>query len=151
MPTSLSGGCACGALRYECSAEPLVALNCHCRACQRASGSAFAAVLLVPKAAFILKKGTPQYHRVTGDSGQSVDRAFCLQCGSPVLINEAADPDHVILQAASLDDPSWVQPTMDIFTSRAQPWDRMNAALPKFEGSPTEEQFKALLAARGET
>ena len=63
MPTPFSGGCACGAIRYECSAEPLLPLNCHCRDCQRASGSAYAAVLAVPVAAFTLTKGDLKYHR----------------------------------------------------------------------------------------
>lgn len=150
MPTPFSGGCACGAIRYECTADPLFSGNCHCRDCQRASGSAFAAVLLVPKDAFTLMKDALQYHRVTGYHGHPVDRGFCLKCGSPVLINDGADPDHVYIQAASLDDPSWVQPAMDIFTASAQPWDHMNPALPKFEGAPTEDQVKALLISRGE-
>ena len=49
MPTPFTGGCACGAIRYECSADPILSLNCHCRDCQRASGSPFATVLLVPQ------------------------------------------------------------------------------------------------------
>src|SRR5215471_9521214 len=142
MSASFSGGCACGAIRYECSADPFVALNCHCRACQQASGSAYAAVVLVPAAPFTLLKGTPTYYRVTGDSGNPVDRGFCSACGSPLVINETADPGHVILQAASLDDPGWVRPVVDIFTSIAQPWDYLNPALPKFERSPPEDQIK---------
>ena len=49
MPTPFFGGCACGAIRYTCAAAPLFALNCHCRDCQRASGSAFCPVLYVPR------------------------------------------------------------------------------------------------------
>jgi hypothetical protein len=149
MSTPFSGGCACGAIRDECSAEPLVALNCHCRDCQRASGSAFALALIVPKAAFTFIKGTPKYHRVTGDSGNPVERGFCPECGSPVFINEPANPAFVEIQAASLDDPSWVQPVVDIFAASAQPWDHMNPALPKFERSPTEDQIKEVLTSRG--
>ena len=66
MPTPFSGGCACGAVRYDCSAEPLLSFNCHCRDCQRTSGSAFALVLMVPTGAFTITKGTPRYYRVTG-------------------------------------------------------------------------------------
>ena len=65
MPTPFSGGCACGVIRYECSAEPLISVNCHCRDCQWASGGAFASALIVPKTAFTLTKGAPKYHRVT--------------------------------------------------------------------------------------
>lgn len=54
MPVPFSGGCACGAIRYECSGEPLASLNGHCRDCQRASGSAFAAILIAPPPLFLL-------------------------------------------------------------------------------------------------
>src|SRR5437867_1208476 len=52
-----SGGCACGAVRYECSAEPVIALNCHCRDCQRASGTAYASGIFVPGVALRITKG----------------------------------------------------------------------------------------------
>jgi hypothetical protein len=74
-----------------------------------------------------------------------MERGFCPECGSPVVINESADPSLVIIQAASLDDPSWVQPVMDIFTSSAQPWDHMNPVLPKFAREPTREQVQEFL------
>lgn len=137
MPTSFSGGCACGAIRYECSAEPVMSLNCHCRDCQRASGSAYASVLVVPASAFRLVKGAPKYHSVQADSGHTTSRGFCPDCGSLVLGKIAEEPDIVVIQAASLDDPSWHQPTMDLFLSSAQPWDYMNPGLPKFAKEPT--------------
>jgi hypothetical protein len=51
MAQKLSGGCACGAIQYECSADPVLMLNCHCRDCQKASGSAYAAIAVLPKSA----------------------------------------------------------------------------------------------------
>jgi hypothetical protein len=66
MPTLLTGGYACGAIRYACTADPLLAVNCHCRDCQRASGSAFAAILRLPAAAFSVTKGAPQFYTVRG-------------------------------------------------------------------------------------
>jgi hypothetical protein len=149
MSQRVAGGCACGAVRYECSAEPLLTPNCHCRDCQRATGSAFASVLFVPTAAFKLTKGEPKYYRVTADSGNTRDLGFCPTCGSPVLINPSADPSLVIIQAASLDDLSWLRPAVDIFTSSAQPWDHMNPALPKFEREPTRDQLQEILTPRG--
>jgi hypothetical protein len=146
MPTPFSGGCACGAVRYDCSAEPLLSFNCHCRDCQRTSGSAFALVLMVPTGAFTITKGTPRYYRVTGGSGNAVDRGFCPGCGASVFITEPKNPQFTEIQAASLDDPSWVQPMIDIFTARAQPWDYLNPALPKFAMQPTMEQWQELLA-----
>lgn len=58
MPTPFTDDCACGAIRYTCRAEPLASLNCHCRDCQRASGSAFAAALIVPAASFFSRTVT---------------------------------------------------------------------------------------------
>jgi hypothetical protein len=133
---SFSGGCACSATRYECSAEPILAFNCHCRDCQRASGSAFASILVVPAAAFELLKGEPTYHAVRTDSGYTMQRGFCPGCGSPVLMKEPHRPGIVLIQAASLDDPSWHKPAVDIYTTRAHPWDYMNPELPKFPEMP---------------
>lgn len=151
MPTPFSGGCACGAIRYECSAEPLLSLNCHCRDCQRASGSAYAPFLAVPVAAFTLTKGTPKYHRVTEENGNTLDRGFCPECGSPVIIKgqRASTFGLISLWAASLDDPSWFRPTGDSFVVSAQPWDYMNPALRKFERTPTDEQAREMLTSRG--
>jgi hypothetical protein len=105
-------------------------------------------VLFVPTTAVNLLKGELKYHRVTADSGNTMDRGFCPKCGSPVLIKASADPNLVILQAASLDDPSWLRPAVDIFTSSAQPRDHMNPALPKFEREPTRDQLKEILTLR---
>jgi len=52
MGRKLSGGCACGAIRYETDADPVVMLNCHCSDCRKASGSAYAAIVVVPKTAY---------------------------------------------------------------------------------------------------
>jgi hypothetical protein len=57
MPAPFSDGCACGVIRYKCTAEPLLSLNCHCRDCQRETGSAFAPILVVHKTAFTLTHG----------------------------------------------------------------------------------------------
>lgn len=135
MATPFSGGCMCGAIRYECSADPLLALNCHCRDCQRASGSAFASVLAVPKDSLKIT-GEPKYHDVKADSGNTISRGFCPECGSPLFTKLSARPDLVGIRAASLDDPSWHKPAMDIYTSSAQPWDYMNPDLPKSPKMP---------------
>jgi hypothetical protein len=134
--TSFLGGCACRAIRYECSAQPLLSFNCHCLDCQRASGSAFASLLIVPAADFELQKGEPTYHSVTADSGYTFRRGFCAECGSPVLAREPHRPRIVLIQAGSLDDPSRHQPAVDIYTKRAQPWDYMNPELPKLPAMP---------------
>lgn len=134
MAAPFTGGCACGAVRYECTAEPLGSINCHCRDCQRASGTAYASVLRVPAASFRVIKGEARFYSVKADSGNTVSRGFCAECGSPLFSRLSGMPDVVGVRAGSLDDPSWHRPTMDIFTASAQPWDHMNPDLPKFRG-----------------
>jgi hypothetical protein len=129
---STLGGCACGGIRYEFSAEPVASFNCHCRDCQRATGSAFAALLFVPKVAFALSKGEPRFHSVTADSGNLVNRGFCPSCGSPIVSYTAGHPEFVAIQVASLDEPSVFRPARNTWVSSAQPWDRIDPSLPQF-------------------
>ena len=136
MPVPFTGGCACGAVRYECSAEPMVSANCHCRDCQQAGGSPFAAVVLVPKTAVTIT-GAMKYYEVKGESGNPIQRGFCPNCGSPIFGMPSGLPvEFISIRAASLDDPSWFRPAIDIYTSSAQPWDLMNPDLPKFPKMP---------------
>jgi hypothetical protein len=136
MPNSFQGGCACGAVRYECAAPPMASFNCHCRDCQRFTGSAFSSEILMSSAAFTLTRGEPKYYTVAADNGAETSRGFCAACGSPVVVRLSSMPDAVAVPAASFDDPSWHEPTMDFFTSSAQPWDYMNPALAKFPRGP---------------
>lgn len=63
MSTNFTGGCACGAIRYEVSAEPIVMFNCHCRDCQKTTGGPYTPVMYVPASAFKITKGTPKYYK----------------------------------------------------------------------------------------
>jgi hypothetical protein len=131
MSRKISGGCACGAVHYETNADPVLMLNCHCRDCQQASGSAYAALVVIPKAAVQIT-GEARYHKSAGQPGKAVERGFCPNCGSPLFVKLERLPDVIALQAASLTDPSVFQPMMDTFTSSAQPWDHMNPNLAKY-------------------
>lgn len=136
MAAPFSGGCLCGAIRYESSAEPVFSINCHCRDCQRTTGTAYAPVLVVPKDAVKITQGEPTCYTVTADSGETVSRGFCPECGAGIFSKLSANPDMMGLKAASLDDPSWFKPAMDIYTDSAQPWDVMNPELPKVPKMP---------------
>ncbi len=85
MPVPFTGGCACGAIRYEGSAAPIAELNCHCRDCQRSSGTGFSTVAIVPTDSLRLLQGTPKQHLTTADSGALVRREFCAECGTPLF------------------------------------------------------------------
>jgi hypothetical protein len=131
-----TGGCLCGRVRYESTGAPLFSLLCHCRDCQRQSGSAFIAAMRVPAAGFRITEGAPRFFVSLSDAGNHVTRAFCPECGSPLFIRVSSRPDIVGLRVGSLDDPSAFRPEADIFVKSAQPWDHMNPDLPKYETYP---------------
>jgi len=79
MTIHFTGGCACGTIRYEWSAEPVFAGNCHCRDCQRATGGTFAPLVFVPRSAGTIT-GDVKYRDTRGDSGHIVSRGFCPAC-----------------------------------------------------------------------
>ena len=76
MNASYTGGCACGAIRYEIAAEPIFAAHCQCRDCQKASGTGHGSFMAFPKAAVRLT-GQPRFHESKADSGNTVGRGFC--------------------------------------------------------------------------
>ena len=137
IPTPFAGGCACGAIRYESSAAPILMLHCHCRDCQRSSGGPFSSFVVVPKEAFRVLQGEPRFYATPSEAAGHTHRGFCADCGSPVFGKPDAAPQFVAIRTASLDDPGWFTPQMDVWTADAQSWDRMDPALPKFEKYPS--------------
>jgi hypothetical protein len=138
MPAPFQGGCVCGEVRYECAQEPVTAFHCHCRDCQRASGSGHATVALLPKAAFKATKGNAKRWEYPTDSGNKIWRYFCGTCGAPVFAELSAFPDLWAIRVASMDDSSWVKPGLHIWSKSAQPWDPINDNLAK---DLTQESF----------
>jgi hypothetical protein len=119
------------AVHYETTIDPVLMLNCHCRACQQAGGSGYAPIVVVPKEGLQLH-GELRYHRSIGDNGKAVERGFCPNCGSQIAMKLESMPGVVGLQAGSLADPSRFVPAMDVFTNGAQPWDHMQPERKKF-------------------
>lgn len=128
--TPLTGGCACGAVRYCITAEPGFSFHCQCRQCQRASGAGHASLFVVPKAA-VSVEGDVKFHDQTADDGATVSRGFCPRCGSPVLGQSSGAADVLLIAAASLDDPARFAPQKVVFSASGQPWDYLDPALPK--------------------
>ena len=135
MTVPFTGGCLCGAVRYECNAEPMYPGHCHCRDCQKASGGAFVTAFAVPEPAITIT-GPVKYHEVATDSGGTSRRGFCAECGSRLFGGSSNMPGLVAVMAGSMDDPSWLEPGMNVFTASAQPWSHLDPALPNFPGMP---------------
>jgi hypothetical protein len=131
----LEGGCLCGKVRYSGEAEPIFAGVCHCTNCQKGSGSAFNAVVAVPKPALSLT-GMVSTYEGKGDTGAATYKSFCPDCGSPVAEEAAIMADIVMIPIGTLDDPSVVQPAMQIYCDSAQPWALLDGVqrFPKMPG-----------------
>ena len=135
MNQPYTGGCACGAIRYEISGEPVFQNDCQCRDCQRKSGTGHGSYLTFPLGG-VTHSGEATRWDMVGDSGNVKTRAFCPQCGSPVYMTFAAMPDVFTVHAASLDDPGRYRPQAVTYGVRGHAWDFLDPALPKFERMP---------------
>jgi hypothetical protein len=136
MDTSYTGGCACGAIRYDATARPVVELHCQCRECQKRSGTGHSSYLTFPSRADVTITGTATDWRVAGDSGNVKIHSFCPICGTPVYVSFAAMPNVIAVHAASLDDPSRFKPTLVTYGIRGLAWDTVDPALQTFERMP---------------
>ena len=130
------GGCACGSVHYEVEAEPMLTTRCHCRDCQRMTGSAFSTNLVVDADAVVFRGDAAASFEKAADRGHAMIRGFCRRCGSPLFVKNSAFPKVLMLAGGSLDDPSWVRPEMEIYSASAQPWDRLDPNLPHHPGMP---------------
>ena len=133
---TLNGGCLCGAVRYECSADSAMSALCYCTDCQHATGSAFSAGFMVPKESFKLLKGDLKGFEITADSGNKLTRNFCPTCGSAVMNGFSAMPSVVEIAAGSLDDTSRFKPMMSIYVSSAPEWATIHTDIPKYPKMP---------------
>ncbi|MGR9086752.1 MAG: GFA family protein [Gammaproteobacteria bacterium] len=134
MKLPLTGGCHCGAVRYEISAAPVRSANCHCRTCQKTSGAPYLALLFVPATALRIDGGYREYPTAAA-SGNTVYRGFCGVCGSSLFGRNSTHTKIRPIVAATLDDPSAYVPQLDMWVADAQPWDVMNPDLPKCPGN----------------
>lgn len=137
MTTRYTGGCACGAVRFETESEPIFQNHCQCRDCQRRSGTGHGSYLTFPSRAAMTITGEASSFRVRADSGHDKIHTFCASCGTPAYLTFAAMPDLVAVAATSLDDPGLFKPQAVTYAARGQAWDTLDPALPKFERMPS--------------
>jgi len=107
-------------------------INCHCRDCQRAGGSAYSPTIVMRASDFRLVCGLPRYHEISAESGNIARRGFCDKCGSPLFAASSARPEIIGIRAGSLDDPGWFRAQREYWTSSAQPWDTLSPDTVKF-------------------
>jgi hypothetical protein len=131
----ITGGCLCGRVRYSADVEPAFTGVCHCRNCQKESGSAFTIVIGIPQPALSVQ-GDLKTFEDKGDSGKAMFRRFCPNCGSTVMDEAEAMPGVIMVQVGTLDDTSWVKPAMQIYCDSAQPWVQLGGEMQHFAKMP---------------
>jgi hypothetical protein len=132
---TLTGGCLCGAVRYEIKAEPMMAGHCHCIDCRKASGAPHGTFAAYPADAVKIT-GKMKTFKTKADSGMMSSRSFCPECGSWVSGNPESVPGVVAITLATFDDPEAVTPGMRFFDKRRISWDTVDPSLPSFPGMP---------------
>jgi hypothetical protein len=132
----VSGSCLCGQLHYELDetrAGP--AVHCHCRDCQRVTGSGKATVVLVPEEAIDLQ-GSYKLYDSRGTDGSHVHRGFCPECGGQMLTFVDEIPGAVFVKAGTLDESAWLTVDANCWTGSASPWAPVSDDLPGFHANP---------------
>ncbi len=125
------GGCLCGAVRYEANVSTSENWFCHCRMCQKATGTVVSTSAIIPKSRLQIIKGNPKFYK----SSKNVERGFCSNCGSPLFFRPTNE-DWMSILSGSLDDPelappqghygveswiSWLKIDDDLLKERTQP------------------------------
>jgi hypothetical protein len=133
MATSYTGGCACGAIRFETGHQPIFENHCQCLDCQKRSGTGHGSYLTFPRRNDMRITGQASEWRVAADSGHDKLHAFCPTCGTPVYLTFTAMPDLIAVHATALDDPGQFKPQALTYSIRGHAWDAIDAAVQRFE------------------
>jgi hypothetical protein len=141
----MTGGCPCGAVRYQIASFPLLLYSCNCTDCQKASGSAFALNMPVRARDLRILQGEPKGWRHTSPKGVQVTSWFCGDCGGRLYGERAGRAEIVNLRAGTLDDTSWLVPSAHFFLRSAQAWVKPAADADCYETQPAD--FSGLMLA----
>ena len=120
---TLIGGCMCGEVRFEIKNEALVSLLCHCKDCQKLSGSAFTSGVVFPKDSIFYEKKNTSSYEYSGGSGAKMTRTFCKTCGTPIATVVAGLGDLCVVALVAFDDASQCPaPSVGVHMNNAKPW-----------------------------
>lgn len=136
--TPLFGGCQCGAIRYELLHGPLQLYVCHCTECRKQSASAFGISFIVPQTALRLTRGEPRRWSRPTDAGNTLDCAFCGECGTRLWHQRRGSADTLSIKGGSLDNPPDLRQATHIWTSRMLSGIVLPQGAAQFPGEPDE-------------
>lgn len=129
-----NGRCLCGAVSYQFSSEPIAARVCWCRACQHIASNGTVNIV-IPTDTLKIEGSLGAYTNIA-DSGNEITRRFCPVCGSQMFANSSARPQFTVVRVGTLDDPSSIRPTMNIWARNAPTWACLDPALEYIEQQP---------------
>lgn len=133
MEEPLDGGCTCGAVRYRMTSRPLFVHCCHCRWCQRETGTAFALNAMIEADRIEPLAGEPEVVTTPSNSGKGQKIARCGQCRIALWSNYAGAGDKLrFVRVGTLDEPDRLPPDIHIFTESKQPWVVLPPGTPAF-------------------
>jgi hypothetical protein len=138
----MTGGCICGDVRFAIESAPLIAHACHCRDCQKHTGSVFSLGLVLHATSFNVTRGTA----VPGFSKGINQHHFCPECHCWLWSIPGNSPDMIALRATFLDDPSWFVPMMEVNTVERLPWSGTLARF-SYERMPDPADYSNLVKA----
>jgi len=128
------GGCTCREVRYRMTSRPLFVHCCHCRWCQRDSGSAFALNAMIEADRVQILSGKPMAVTVPTESGAGQKISRCPTCLTALWGNYAGPGDAIhFVKVGTLDDPDQAPPDIHIYTMSKQPWVLLPPDVPAFE------------------
>jgi hypothetical protein len=132
MSAAREGGCSCGAVRYRLADEPMIVHCCHCRNCQRQTGSAFAVNLLIEADRVEVLAGAPDVVEAPRDDGSAQRVYRCPRCQVSVFSEYSSEKVRFI-RAGTLDEPGAIRPDVHIFTRSKVAWVTLPDGAPAFD------------------
>ena len=129
----ITGRCLCGAITYEIANPPQEWGICHCKNCQRQAGSAFSTLAGVPKSDFRMDGEAKLYEDSDTETGTTVGRYFCGDCGSALYSLVESDPDMLYLKTGTMDDTSTFVPQFQCWCASKQDWVRLEEGIATME------------------
>ena len=130
------GGCLCGNVSYEFNKpSSMTTHHCHCKDCQKSTGSGKATIMLIPKDELKIS-GELKFYTVTGSAGSHVTRGFCENCGSPLVSFVEEYADIRFIKLGSLNDSSWVNVESNFWSSTANSWSPADEEIFSFTHNP---------------
>ena len=136
MTTTTEGRCLCGQYHYQFDREQVVsAHHCHCKDCQKMTGSGKATIVMVPTEN-LQASGELKTYTVTGTDGSHVTRGFCPTCGSQLISYVEEMPELRFVKAGSMDDSSWVEIDSSFWSETAEPWSPVDSEHTVFPRNP---------------